>query len=215
MRLAMVALVLTSSTVATAHPNHCCCDQVVGRSTCHRLGDHWASWMPPIIVEMGFAMRRTTFPESPLDGDVIARAIDDSGDRRLDTFGTEMRLGVDLRSGVSILGHVDVGFASADGLISTGIALGWRTTRGRVVFGAELLGGARWFMLGGTYDEASETTTYAEVDAALLLDARVRADVWLLPWLSANVWLGRGVLEHDDLSGGVTFSVATRPFRGR
>lgn len=213
MKSAIAALVLASSTVAAAHPNHCCCERVVGRHGCHRFGDHWASWMPPIIVDMGFAMRRTTFPVAP-DGDVSARMIDGSTDRRIDTYGTEMRFGVDLRS-ISILAHLDVGFAREDGLIATGIALGWRTTRGRVVLGSELIVGARFFMMGAIYDPVSDYTEYAEIDAALLLEARIRADVWLAPWVSANVWLGAGIRERDDVSGGVTFSVTTRPFRGR
>lgn len=215
MRLALIAIALSSSTIAAAHPDRtCCCDGIVGRAGCHRFGDRWAAWLPPMITELGFVTRRTVFPPLPSTGDAIARTLDGSGDRRLVTYGTEMRFGVDL-SGVSILGHLDVGFASTDAVLSTGVALGWRTTRGRLVFGAELLGGARWFLIGASHDAASDTTEYEDVQAAPLLDARVRADVWIAPWVSANVWLGRSLVEREDVSGGVSFAITTRSFRGR
>lgn len=53
-----------------------------------------------------------------------------------------------------------------------------------------------------------------DTQAALLLDARVRADVWIAPWVSANVWLGQSIVERGDVSAGVTF-VTTRSFRER
>lgn len=215
--LAAFLVVIVASPVATAHPDpECQCDgDVVGRTGCHRFGDAWAAWLPSIVTEMGVAWRRTGFPATSGSSDSGARPVAGAGERQVDTVGSEMRMGVDLQSGVSILGHLDVGLARLDGLISTGVVLGWRTTQGRVLFGAEVLGGVRWFLFDAVYDATSETTAYAQSEAGLLLDARVRADVLIAPWLSVNAWVGSSVLDRGDVSAGVSIAVTTRMFRGR
>lgn len=214
----LVTLVVVTPMSALAHPPCSEPTAVVGRTACSRFGSSWATpaWMPSVFVELGVVSRRTrTVSPSVVQPDgSSARAI--AGEPApLDTFGSEMRFGIDISQHFYAAAHFDVGIARVDGAAAVGLATGVRMTRGRLAAGAELVGGGRWYLLGQEYDSTGHPDGFSEVVGGAMLDARVRGDVWLLPWLQLGAWLGTSVLHDDDRSGGITLTLATRTFRGR
>jgi hypothetical protein len=89
-----------------------------------------------------------------------------------------------------------------------GIA-GWRARFGRISLGFEAAGGAR----SASYDFPADAPPAQQTDVrstGAVLQTRVRAELWLTPWMTLGGELGASMLDRDEWLGGMVFGMHTR-----
>lgn len=92
--------------------------------------------------------------------------------------------------------------------------IGARAQTKRGTLGVELAGGTRTVQY--TYESnygACETTSSVR-GVAPVLEARVRAEHWLSPWISVGASFGSNVVERGSWMGGAYFGFHSRAFAG-
>lgn len=105
---------------------------------------------------------------------------------------------------------------SGGGMMFSSLAvLGMMQSFQAVDLGLEIAGGQRTVQhtFDSSYHHCAETTTISAT--APLLEARVRAERWLNPWLSVGATFGTSMIEQGAWMGGLQLGVNTRAFGGR
>ena len=103
--------------------------------------------------------------------------------------------------------------SSADTLVMGGAVLGIDRGYGRVSLGAELMGGARGVVVEAESDRGACQSTDTTVVGHAVVEGRVRADVWLTPWITVGAYAGKDVLD-GQASAGLSLGGHLRAFDG-
>ncbi len=91
--------------------------------------------------------------------------------------------------------------SSADTLVMGGAVLGIDRGYGRVSLGAELMGGARGVVVEAESVRGACETTETSVVGHAVAEGRVRADVWLMQWVTVGAYAGKDVLDGQASAG--------------
>ncbi len=190
----------------------CPCD-VVGFSSCQPFGV-WSvgAIIPDLIIELGTEVRH-------LELDVpFAPAARTSGMTTGSRRAGLLAVGATDRLGVGLPHHLYLAIeSSVDGIVSGGTTtpdpyayvglngvLGVRHRAGRASLSAELAAGVGIV----SFDPASDATDRAFP----VVEARVRGELWLNPWLAVGADAGASVITAGSWSSGIYFAVHTRAF---
>lgn len=103
--------------------------------------------------------------------------------------------------------------SSADTLVMGGAVVGIARGYGRVALGAELMGGARGVVVEAESVRGACETTDTTVVGHAVVEGRVRADVWLTPWVTVGAYAGKDVLD-GQASAGLSLGGHLRAFDG-
>lgn len=103
--------------------------------------------------------------------------------------------------------------SSADTLVMGGAVVGIARGYGRVALGAELMGGARGVVVEAQSARGACETTATSVAGHAVLEGRVRADVWLTPWITVGGYAGKGLVD-GQASAGLSLGGHLRAFDG-
>lgn len=203
-------------TSATGSADPSACDgtvftDYVGNRECNTMFGTWAApaRLPPMVLDWGMQLRSVDVPTD--HGRGLAPAI--TSDFRYGVgiahgvyVGLDTELGVAWGAAGELPGHDRTGDALYLG--ASGFA-GWRHALGRFSLSGELAGGVRTVQ-GNTQAGAATIAS----DTAGLLEARLRAEVWLSPWASFGLTAGVDTLDPKEQLGGAYFSFHTRAFGG-
>ncbi len=182
--------------------------EVVGYRQCphygmcgHRLTD------PYVFVDVGFDVRELAQPTSTAIARTTAPIAPAASSQRVVTF--DERIGFDLVHRLYAafdfeLGDFDVERPSNIFVLGGTGSLGLRATLGFVALAGELTGGVL----------ETSLSTRAATDVAGIAEARVRADVWLGPWITVGAFVGTSVLERDERLAGIYLGVHTWGYAG-
>lgn len=188
-------------------------DGVVGRRTCPAYGMWSVDW-PAVTVTFGFSIRhlpRTSAPSAPA---AIARTVTPTGINpgSSDTSYVVSEQIAVAPNPVSFFAF-EVEFApSTDENIEPGerafgaathLVAGLRGGGKAIRFGAEIAGGIR---LVDSLTEQSEQG---------VLEARLRGELSITPWLGLGALLGTSLIERGDWIGGISLAVHSNAFDGQ
>lgn len=163
---------------------------------------------------------------------------DDLGNEAL-AMGIKGRIlghGKRLGGGTNLYGGVESGIAALGGAGSTvqtremadgtamltpratmtfvaGGVLGVEHGSGRLTLGGELMGGLRGVTVSAESQRGACITTETATALAGVVEGRVRADVWLTPWVTLGAYAGRDLFSGTT-SGGVGIGGHLRAFDG-
>jgi hypothetical protein len=92
--------------------------------------------------------------------------------------------------------------------------VGVRANSTRGVIGAELAGGVRTvsYQFDSSYHDCAQTSMIE--DTRGVLEARVRGELWLSPWVAVGATVGASVIERDDWVAGIYMSAHSRAYGG-
>ena len=190
MRALIATALLLGISPSIAHAGHRCTEtsDVVGHSECARFGSGWwmPSWVPALFLELGIDRRTVPVPDPvPRGARVQASLVS-----MVDTMGPELRIGSTLSHGFYLGVQADFVAASASErevvLAGMGAVLGLRGQLGASTVGTEIVVGGRLGAVGavkGSLDAKTATSLDGRV-----VEARVRADHWLNPWIAAGAF---------------------------
>ncbi len=190
-----------------------CPCEVVGFSACNPFGV-WSisARFPDLIIELGTEVRHLELdvPFAP----AARTAGMTSGGRRtgLLAIGATDRLGVGLPHHLyfaietSVDGIVSGGSTTPDPYTYVGLGgvLGVRHRAGRASLSVELEGGVGVV----SFDPATAATGLA----VPIVEARVRGELWLNPWIAVGADAGASVIDAGSWSSGLYFALHTRAF---
>lgn len=94
-----------------------------------------------------------------------------------------------------------------------GAVLGAETRMGRLTLAGEVLGGFRGVNVTAESHRGACETTETSIDPNALVEGRVRADVWVTPWVTLGAYAGRDVAT-ESTSVGVGIGGHVRAFDG-
>jgi hypothetical protein len=208
-----VAWIAVPAPAAAGH-NHCQeRSTTLGRRLCTRFGA-WSgiTRLPPITAEVTVGVR--TLPAPPAASPAGAARATESGDASpamMTAPGAGMRWSVGVGRGLYLGVGTEggpigvVASATADGLGPVGFYAmglvhgGLRRRIGRVQLAAELAVGAAIVPVVESVEPGQDPNTAA--NARLVLEGRVRADLWLNPWITAGAFAGTAVDGRGTVGG--------------
>ncbi|MBK9037300.1 MAG: hypothetical protein IPL61_39665 [Myxococcales bacterium] len=203
---------------------------VHGYRQCSSFGAGWAipEHMPALALELSTWSARVDFGDVDVGGtvhhsfgaDYAYRVVgEDLGDQALATGAKLRLLGHRGRVYVGIEGGVAAVMAddrtqqmatsdamtslrsSADTMIMGGAVLGVDHPMGRLSLGAELMAGGQGLVVEATSVRGACETTERHVVGRGLVEGRVRADVWLTPWITVGGFAGKDVISGQTSAG--------------
>lgn len=215
---------------------------VVGYRRCSSYGSRWAipEHLPALALELSSWTARIDLADVEAGGTVHHSFGDDYNYRVVgaDLGGSALANGLKLRLvghhrglylGVEgAVGHLGADrrttpmatsdgltamTSSADTLVMGGAVLGIDRGYGRVSLGAEVMGGARGVVVEAKSVRGACETTDTTVVGHAVVEGRVRADVWLTPWITAGAYAGKDVLDGQT-SAGLSLGGHLRAFDG-
>jgi hypothetical protein len=215
-----------------------CRDQtdITGFEECTRFGAGWNSGWPAIRLELGPSVRRLSLDGLTFGGTTYHdhnpyRFELNGGDLQDPTvmvsgFNTRMTVAIgryfltgieaDTSFGGSPQGEVRIGertlTAGDVSAVTGGVVVGFALPVGPIRFRGELMGGGQGVGVTGTSilgDCVSETH---DVVGRWVLEARVGVELFVVPWLSIDVWGGADVVNAGTLSGGLRLNLHARGY---
>lgn len=182
---------------------------------CRRFGDWAIGRMPHIMIELGSAFRR--MPSA------VA-----SGGADMDV-GSVFRLSGELRHHIYLGAEGELGgqaaFAPADPTVMPGMwsqrhgvmygaaaIVGVRVSTGRAVLSPELAVGGRGVIYPFNVRDSGVTHEHDLELGRLVIEPRVRGEVWLSPYVSGGLTVGANTVARGDWMAGVFLGLHTRAF---
>lgn len=86
-------------------------------------------------------------------------------------------------------------------LFTTGAVVGVERGFGRISLGSELMAGVRGVTVSAESHRGACETIETDVAVRGVVEARVRADVWLTPWVTVGAYAGRDVFGSQSTAG--------------
>jgi len=102
---------------------------------------------------------------------------------------------------------------SANTLVMGGAVVGVNHAMGRWSVGAELMAGGRGLVVEATSVRLACETTETHVVGRPMAEGRLRADVWLTPWITVGAYAGKDAVSGLT-SGGLGLGGHLRAFDG-
>lgn len=177
-------------------------NDIVGFRECTPFGS-WARRRTPVFLDLGMHGREYGVI-SPARGRATALA-------------SALRIGLDIGSHGYLAFEGELGGAATSGelaMLSTGGTfvggygvIGARAGGSTATLSAELAAGVR-DISDGRNDRMAVST------ASGVLEARVRGEVWLTPWISAGATVGSSLVDRGDWMAGFYIGVHARAFGG-
>ncbi len=215
---------------------------VVGYRRCSSYGSRWAipEHLPALALELTTWTTRVDFADVDVGGTASHSFGADYNYRVVggDLGGSALANGLKLRlvghhrglyAGVEAGGaHVDVParttpMATADGMteltssadtvVMGGAVLGIDRGYGRVSLGGELFAGGRGLGVKATSRRGACETSATHIAGHAIVEGRVRADVWLTPWITVGAYAGKDVID-GQASAGLSLGGHLRAFDG-
>ena len=201
----------------------------VGHRVCKSRYGTWATPMrvAPMYLDWGIASRTLTVPVTATAVPLVPRAMG-TGSHRLaaSAVTTHVRFGMGILHGIYIGTELEVGTVSSDGVRLAGgeatpgasvfvggyFVTGVRGAIGRVSLSTELAAGARSVQLQAV--DRAGTTGPAPATGQGVVEARVRAELWISPWVSGGAVLGTSLVDRNETMVGGFLSFHTRAFGG-
>ena len=201
----------------------------VGHRACKSRFGMWATPMriAPMYLDWGMAARTLTVPPSATAVPLAAGSGLSLG-RRLaaSAITTNFRFGMTVAHGIYVGTELELGGVQSDGVRVAGgaaeptnplyvggyLVTGVRGALGRFSLSTEIAAGGRSVQLQGV-DKAGTQGTAPAIGQGVV-EARVRAELWLSPWLSGGAVIGTSLVERDETMVGGFLSLHTRAFGG-
>ena len=222
LHIVVLAVIALAEARADAGPRKGRCREtsnIVGYRQCTRFGSAWSTpaWVPSFTVDVGTAVYR-------LSPDLLPRSIprgtsgDSNDGESVTAFGPTLRLAFAVHARYYAGVEASVGSVAFDpngspgGYVRGGGVAGVQSLASRLGLAAELAVGHDLVL---ARRRAIEGVPPPLLRSGLAADGRVRASVWMSPWISLGGSFGVSLVHRGELSVGVSVAFHGRSYDGR
>ena len=222
MRGVVIALtVLAISTGVDARPRRGRCREtslVVGHRQCTQFGSSWSTpeWVPSLMIDVGAAAYRLSPESLPR---TIPRSTGTSTDPSAVTaFAPTLRLSFAARAHYYFGVEASAGAIAFDsnttsgGYVRGGGVVGVQSASSRLRLAAELAVGHDMVLARRRGIDGSPPPI---LRSDIAVDGRVRAGLWVSPWISVDASFGASAMHRDEVSVCLSVGFHGRAYDGR